>query len=140
VRLVGGGAVDNTGTDILVNGVSTGNTSAGFGGLSPFTITDGLVAGVNTLDFKVNNAPATPNPTALRVDLMGILDSVQGTRPTLQATLTGTSLSVSWSPVAAGQKLQMASEANGSWQDIPNATNPFTTNTSAARLFFRVAQ
>jgi len=140
VRIVGGWAVDNTGTDIVLNGVSTGITAPGFGSLSSFTITNGLVAGVNTLDFKMNNAPATPNPTALRVDLMGILDSAPVTRPTLQATLTGTSLSISWSPVTAGQKLQMASEANGLWQEIPNATNPFTTNASAARLFFRVAQ
>jgi hypothetical protein len=50
--------VDNTGTDIVLNGTSTGFTSAGFNALAPFTITTGLVAGKNDLGFKVNNALA----------------------------------------------------------------------------------
>lgn len=48
-------ASDNLGLDILINGISTGNTSAGFSALSAFTITSGFVAGVNTLDFVVQD-------------------------------------------------------------------------------------
>jgi len=48
-------ASDNLGLDVLVNGVSTGNTSAGFSALSAFTINSGFVAGVNTLDFQVQD-------------------------------------------------------------------------------------
>jgi hypothetical protein len=33
-----------------------------------------LLAGANTLDFRINNAPAMPNPTGLRVNLRGLLD------------------------------------------------------------------
>jgi hypothetical protein len=76
-------ATDNTGPDILINGVSTGNTSATFTSLSNFTINSGFVAGVNTLEFVVkdsgsiagllvasisgnaNVANAVPEPTSL---------------------------------------------------------------------------
>lgn len=44
-------AVDNTGLDILINGVSTGNTCGGFTALCNFTVASGFVAGLNTLDF-----------------------------------------------------------------------------------------
>jgi hypothetical protein len=76
VQIVGNWASDNDGTNILVNGVSTGvNNGAGFGSLVPFMITvnNGLVAGQNILDFVVHNDPVTPNPTGLRIDLRGLL-------------------------------------------------------------------
>jgi hypothetical protein len=76
VQIVGAWASDNDGTNILVNGASTGlNNGAGFGSLSPFMITanNGLVAGQNILDFVVHNDPVTPNPTGLRIDLRGLL-------------------------------------------------------------------
>lgn len=142
VTIIGGWAVDNTGTDILLNGTSTGFTSAGFGGLAPFTFasTNGLIAGVNTLDFLVNNLPETPNPTGLRVDLKGILALDQVTRARLQTTHSGNNISISWAPVTAGQKLQVTSDLGTTWQDLPGASNPFTTNTSNSRLFFRIVQ
>lgn len=46
-------AVDNLGLDILINGVSTGQTAGGFQSFSAFTISSGFVAGINTLDFVV---------------------------------------------------------------------------------------
>jgi hypothetical protein len=76
VQIVGAWACDNEGTNILVNGASTGlNNGAGFGSLTPFMITvnNGLVAGQNILDFVVHNDPVTPNPTGLRIDLRGLL-------------------------------------------------------------------
>jgi hypothetical protein len=76
VQIVGAWASDNSGLDILVNGVSKGiaNTN-GFGSLAPFmlTVNNGLVAGQNILDFVMHNDSATPNPTGLRIDLRGLL-------------------------------------------------------------------
>ncbi|HEY5913299.1 MAG TPA: immunoglobulin domain-containing protein [Verrucomicrobiae bacterium] len=139
VRLVGAWATDNSGTDIKVNGVSTGLTCGGFQGLTPFVITTGLIAGPNTLDFTVYNATntaVTPNPTGLRVDLQALL-SITVPAPRLQITRSGASVVISWSPAAAGQKFQSAPAVSGPWSDISNATNPYT-NSITGTLFFRV--
>jgi hypothetical protein len=134
IHLVGGWAVDNTGTDILVNGVSTGLTSPGFSQMTPFTITTGLVAGTNVLEFKVTNLPVTPNPTALRVDLKAISAPVSGA--TVEISRTGASVSIAWT----GQKLQSAPDVTGPWGDIAGASNPYVTNASETRMFFRASQ
>ena len=66
-------AVDNNGA-ILLNGsptpvaTLTGGGSGNFTTWHPFTITSGLVAGLNVLDFSVTNSGG---PTGLRVELMG---------------------------------------------------------------------
>jgi hypothetical protein len=140
IQLVGGWAVDNTGTDILLNGTSTGLTCGGFASLTSLTITNGLVAGKNTLDFKVNNLPATPNPTAIRVELKAIVSASSASVPKLQISSSAKTVSVSWTPVAAGQKLQSAPAVTGPWTDIAGAANPFTTTPGAASLFYRIAQ
>jgi hypothetical protein len=134
IHLVGGWAVDNAGTDIVVNGTSTGITSPGFGQMTPFTITTGLVAGENVLEFKVNNAPATPNPTALRVDLKAILAPV--VTEELAITRDGANVSITWT----GQRLQSATNVNGPWTDIEGAAKPYTTQAGANQMFFRAAQ
>jgi hypothetical protein len=135
VRLAGGWAVDNTGVDILVNGVSTGNTVAGWGSLAPFTITSGLVAGNNTLDFKVDNAGTSANPTGLRVDLQGLLSIPRK----LEISLSGSTVTIAWSPSAASDRLLSAPTLAGPWNDVPGSPNPsYTTNATAAQLFFRV--
>ena len=59
---------------IELNGVNTGicTGTTGFGSLVPFSLTSGFVAGVNTLDFVVTNAPGTStNPTGLIVEISG---------------------------------------------------------------------
>ena len=71
VQITGGWASDNAGLALRVNGVATGLTNtAQFPVLTPFTIdivnAPGLVAGVNTLDFVVENAGA--GFTGLRVE------------------------------------------------------------------------
>lgn len=141
VRVVGSWSVDNTGLDILVNGVSTGITSPGFGSYVSFTITSGLLAGANTLDFRINNAPATPNPTGLRVNLRGLLD-LQPSQPTvtLQIGRSGNSVSISWSPTATGQVLQWAPSVTGPWTDIVGAPNPYITTTSETMRLYRIKQ
>ncbi len=141
VQLVGGWAVDNYGVDILINGASTSSTnSLGFSALTPFSFTgtNGLVAGTNTLDFIVYNAPTTPNPTGLRVDLRGLVPITAP--PTVTITLSGSTLSIAWSPAKAGQKLLSAPAVTGPWTVIPGAANPYTTTVTGAKMFFRVSQ
>jgi hypothetical protein len=141
VQLKGGWAVDNTGVDILLNGVSTGATNNGFGVLTPFTIATGLVAGTNTLDFIVNNADNatfTPNPTGLRVDIRALLSVDQP--PTLQIIKSGTTYSVSWTPATAGLKLQSAPAIGGPWTEIPNASNPYPITTTGPMQFFKIVK
>ena len=78
---------DNATTDILLNGVSTGLSYDGnFTALSAvLTISSGFVDGTNTLDFVVNNASTTANPTAFRAELSGTADLLPppGTPPAI---------------------------------------------------------
>ncbi|MCW1885116.1 Ig-like domain-containing protein [Luteolibacter flavescens] len=73
VQITGRWASDNNGVAIRVNTVATGLTHTGntFGELLPFTINTtnapGLIAGVNTIDFVVNNADAQQGYTGLHV-------------------------------------------------------------------------
>ena len=87
-NLTGQWATDNPGVDILLNGVSTGITASGFTSWTGFTLSSGFVAGVNTLDFVVNNQGG---PTGLRVEISGTASSA-GTatpEPTAFLLLTG---------------------------------------------------
>lgn len=74
VQIVGGWTTDNRTPEIRINGLATGLTNpneGAFGALIPFTINQttvpGLIAGVNTVDFVVNNASA--GFTGLRVNI-----------------------------------------------------------------------
>ena len=68
VSITGDWATDDPGTDIRINGNSTGQTSPGSSGPTLFSINSGFVFGVNTLDFILTNAAFGINPTGLRVD------------------------------------------------------------------------
>jgi hypothetical protein len=141
-HLQGRWAVDNTGMDILVNGVSSGITSPGFGGFTEFAITNGLNADFNTLDFVMNNAGAAVNPAGLRVDLRGLL-SIAAAAPRLTITRQGNQVVISWTPTAEGQQLQAAPSLNGptiNWQTIAGATSPHTLNADTQMRFFRIVQ
>ena len=77
---------DNDGPDVLLNDESTGiKTTSGFGGFTEFEITSGFVEGINTVDFKVNNAPPGINPTGVRVELNGTAKELppKGTPPSI---------------------------------------------------------
>jgi hypothetical protein len=71
-------SADNSGLDILINGISTSNVTSGgiysvdysFRSLSNFTINKGFQIGSNTLGFKLNNGGSV---TGLRVE------GIQGT-------------------------------------------------------------
>ena len=76
---------DNSGLEVRLNDGSTGVTGDGdFGAFSPeFTLNTGFVEGTNTLDFVVNNAGDSVNPTGFRAELRGTADFVAppGTPP-----------------------------------------------------------
>jgi hypothetical protein len=83
----GAWSTDNIGFDILINGISTGNYIASrdpsypgvfppgfsFESLHAFSITNGFVTGINTLDFIVLNQGGA---TGFRVELSGTADPV----------------------------------------------------------------
>ncbi len=62
-------AADNRGVDIFLNGVATGQTTAGFGALSDFILAEGFQVGLNRLTFRVQNDGTALNPTGLRVNI-----------------------------------------------------------------------
>ena len=65
---------DNGLKDVLINGRSLGivtEEESFRGPHGPFVITSGLIGGVNTLEFVVNNASTSPNPHGLRAAVSG---------------------------------------------------------------------
>ena len=66
--IIGQWATDDPGLDILVNGATTGFASGGFSSFSSFSLSGNFVAGINTLDFVLNNGGG---PTGLRVEMSG---------------------------------------------------------------------
>jgi len=78
---------DNAGVDVRLNGSSSGIVYDGnFGAFSgDFTLADGFVEGINTLDFVVNNAGDSVNPTGFRAELRGTAEPVAppGTPPAI---------------------------------------------------------
>lgn len=88
--ITGGWTTDNDGVEILLNGVDTGNPATSFtqfaSGFAPFTISGGFVAGLNTLDFIINNGGG---PTALRVEMTGTADTATPLPAALPLYATG---------------------------------------------------
>ena len=154
VRLAGRWATDNNGVDILINGVSTGQSNTNqFGSWTPFVITTGFVNGVNTLTFVVNNgspgSPAGSDPTGLRVELWGsgLLDCALagsiGSGPALTiARQPGNNLRITWPEF--GFVLQGARDATGPWHDLTRGTSingrdhAATLPAAGAHRFFRL--
>ncbi|MEK7953378.1 Ig-like domain-containing protein [Luteolibacter soli] len=75
VQITGSWATDNSGLALRVNGSPTGITNTAgvtYGVLAPFTINStnapSLTAGINNIDFVVNNADAVTGYTGLRVE------------------------------------------------------------------------
>jgi len=127
-RIAGRWATDNKGVDILINGVSTGQSNTNqFAGWTPFVITSGFVNGVNTLTFVVNNgspgAVTGSDPTGLRVELWGsaLLDcalagSIGSGPPLAIARQPGNSVRITWPEF--GFVLQGARQVTGPWLDL----------------------
>jgi len=108
VLISGAWSTDNEGMDILLNGVSTaqGNT-AQFPSFTPFTLSSGFLAGLNTIDFRINNSAV--GYTGLRVDQIRALGTAlpAGTAPYIVAQPQDTSLLV-------GERVKFSVRANGS--------------------------
>ena len=88
-------STDNNGTDVRINGVSTGQTTplTAYTAFFPLSITSGFVAGVNTIDFFLFNDPGSPsgdNPTGLRVEISGTAAPLPTPTPTATPTNTPT--------------------------------------------------
>lgn len=83
--LTGRWSSDNAGLEVRLNGQPTGVTFDGnFGAFSPeFTLRTGFLEGTNTLEFVVNNAGDSVNPTGFRAELRGTaeLAAPPGTPP-----------------------------------------------------------
>ncbi len=124
--ITGKWAVDNTGVDILLNGVSLGLANgAGFGAFSDFSITEGFVAGTNTLEFQVNNAPSGINPTGFRAELRGTVELAGEpphilTSPVAQTVIAGDAVTLS---VDADGTPPLSYEWKFNDQTIPGATD-----------------
>ena len=79
--ITGGWATDNAGVDIKLNGVSMGFAHPANFSLSSnffaFSLSSGFQAGINTIDFVVNNAAGGGNnPVALRVEMTGTANQI----------------------------------------------------------------
>jgi len=75
VKLMGQWACDSEGTDIKINGISTGNKVPPYPpqpseSWHSFTISQGFVDGQNTLDFLINRSSGK-YPTGLRAEIAG---------------------------------------------------------------------
>lgn len=88
VKIQGSWATDNFGLAIRVNGAATGlvnDTGVTFGALKPFVIdivnAPGLIAGVNTIDFVVNNADVATGFTGLRIDGLSAIGLIPPNTP-----------------------------------------------------------
>jgi hypothetical protein len=118
VSLVGIWATDDTGVDILLNGTSTGLSSAGFSSFTPFSITNGFVTGLNTLTFKVDNAGTSPNPSGLRVEVTGLATAGLQMH---NIHIANSSVTLTWiSQPGVTYRLQSkASLSDPAWTDVP---------------------
>jgi hypothetical protein len=121
-RITGRWATDNRGSDILINGTSTGQSSPSYGAWTPFQITSGFVPGTNRLTFVVVNgdpgAPQGSDPTGVRVELSGTATMDCGSArvsPRISVTRQGGSVLLSWT--GPGFMLQTASRITGPWVD-----------------------
>ena len=68
VKLTGRWAADDIGNDIIVNGVSTKQTSTTIFTFADFSISSGFIQGMNTIDFVTRNVPNNPSYTGFRVE------------------------------------------------------------------------
>ena len=76
IRIVGAWTSDNRGVAVRVNGVDSGIAEPSEGHFNlyrPFLINGGLVAGVNNIDFLVQNTDLTTGYTGLRVDALNVV-------------------------------------------------------------------
>ncbi len=107
-QLTGSWSSDNQGLNMILNGTNMNITNPGATtSLTPFTITNGFVAGFNTLDCVITNlAGGGNNPSAIRVEARGIGNFLPPTAPSIVQSptniTTNTQQSASFSVAAIG--------------------------------------
>jgi hypothetical protein len=75
---------DNSTVDFLINGVplNINSPALNFDKWTPFSITNGFIAGSNTLSVQVNNSSdLAPNPTAFRLEITSANASASAPEP-----------------------------------------------------------
>ncbi|RQP13831.1 MAG: hypothetical protein EAS52_18735 [Parapedobacter sp.] len=105
INIAGTWAADNVAQNIFVNNVSTGQTGSTFTE-SPksFSLTSahGLVAGTNTVDFRVRNDGTTSNPAGIIVKITSVTatGSASGSRTINVASVSAANSAVTVSPAS----------------------------------------
>jgi len=104
--------------------------------LSGPIIATNLVAGDNVLAVEVHNRSGGSLDVTFGLDAWLVLP--YSLRPTLSVTSFNGTITLSWGQ--GGYRLQQASAPAGVWTDVPGPviTSPFTTNSPAGNLFFRL--
>ncbi|MGI9242491.1 MAG: immunoglobulin domain-containing protein [Verrucomicrobiales bacterium] len=153
VILAGSWTSDNAGLAVRLNGVATGITGIGnFGVLNEFTITDGFISGINTLEFDVENAGAAANPIGLRIDGLQALGVAVAVPEFIITSISGPSgdpleVTLTWnSTPGAIYRLDFSRDLNN-WLELDDSIasqGDMTTYTASAgggeagRVFYRV--
>lgn len=131
-RITGSWCSDNTGKDILINGVSTGQTNPNqFGAFTPFSITSGFVEGTNTITFVVNNGGGEADgtgPVGVRVELSGTA-MAPGTPPTVTKQPTSQVAPVG-DTVVLGVEVEGSEPISYQWRLNGNNLAGFTNRTT----------
>jgi hypothetical protein len=117
-----------------------------FSALTPLTITSGFVAGVNRIEFQVNNSDAVTGYTGLRTDNLRVGARVAGgTGPTLTIARRGNDLALSWPTSFTGFALKSANALPASsWGSVSASVaiegdqNVVTLPPAAATQFYRL--
>ncbi len=148
ILVTGQYATDNMGPDVLVNGVSVGLiNSAQFTTYTPFVINQAFKAGVNTIDWVVNNAPPSDNPVGLRIDGIRAGGRPATPMPTLSiARTSATEVTLAWPDSFPGWNLFTSPDLRtSSWVAVTQAPvvadgmNSVTV-TITGTAFFRLQQ
>jgi hypothetical protein len=119
-RLAGRWLTDDSGVNILINGIGTGqvNTNS-YATWTPFEITSGFVAGINRLTFVVNNGAPDNAPTGLRAEVWGealLESSFVSADPELRIAHQNGKLVLTWDQ--PGFLLQYNENLTGHWFDL----------------------
>jgi len=113
---------DNTVPEVLLNGANTGLTfTNGFETASTQFLNSGFVAGVNTLEFLVNNEGG---PTGLRCELLATATVVPEDFKS-RAEVQGANVVLSWPAILPCYKLETSTSLEAqSWTPIPTTPVP----------------
>ena len=108
--IAGSVATEDGNGGIFLNGTRVDFGASGFTAYSDLNIPVGsaFLAGLNTLDFFVNNGGTAANPTGLRVDNLVLSGATATVPPTLTVSRSGDDIRIAWlaSPTLCCRKRQ----------------------------------